>query len=289
MASLGSGDHGQSSNLRNERCRGVGMNVERPIAADAANVAALLRVGSPALAAICAPERSPLSRAGLLRQAGEIVGALRQLGVGRADRVAILLPNGPEMAASFLGVAAGAVAAPLNTAYRAEELDFYLADLEAKALLIQAGMDSPARAIARRRGIAVIDIEVRADEPAGSLALLHNGAALAAGAPDFAGAEDVALVLHTSGTTSRPKIVPLTHRNLTASARNIGRTLALTPADRSLVIMPLFHIHGLVGALLSSIAAGASVYCPPGFNALKFFSWLDESAATWYTAVPTMH
>jgi acyl-CoA synthetase (AMP-forming)/AMP-acid ligase II len=99
----------------------------------------------------------------------------------------------------------------------------------------------------------------------------------------------VALVLHTSGTTSRPKIVPLTHDNLTASARNIGRTLALRSTDRCLVIMPLFHIHGLIGALLSSMAAGASVYCPPGFNALKFFGWLDDSAATWYTAVPTMH
>ena len=105
----------------------------------------------------------------------------------------------------------------------------------------------------------------------------------------FAAPADTALVLHTSGTTSRPKIVPLSHENVTASARHIGKTLQLTPADRCLNIMPLFHIHGLIAAVLSSLGAGASVWCAPGFNALKAFSWLEEVDPTWYTAVPTMH
>jgi acyl-CoA synthetase (AMP-forming)/AMP-acid ligase II len=99
----------------------------------------------------------------------------------------------------------------------------------------------------------------------------------------------VAIVLHTSGTTTRPKIVPLSHRNVCASANNIARTLALTPQDLCLNVMPLFHIHGLIGALLSSVAAGASVYCTPGFNAMKFLGWLDEVKPSWYSAVPTMH
>jgi acyl-CoA synthetase (AMP-forming)/AMP-acid ligase II len=101
--------------------------------------------------------------------------------------------------------------------------------------------------------------------------------------------DDVALLLHTSGTTSRPKLVPLTQRNILASAHHIGATLGLTSADRCLNIMPLFHIHGLIGAVLSSLAAGGSVFCTPGFNALKFFAWLDEAAPSWYSAVPTMH
>src|SRR5499425_3747374 len=101
--------------------------------------------------------------------------------------------------------------------------------------------------------------------------------------------DDPALFLHTSGTTSRPKLVPLLQRNLLASAESIGRTLALTRDDVCLNIMPLFHIHGLIAATLSSLAAGASVSCTPGFNALKFFAWLDEVRPTWYTAVPTMH
>ncbi|TIV49865.1 MAG: AMP-dependent synthetase, partial [Mesorhizobium sp.] len=100
---------------------------------------------------------------------------------------------------------------------------------------------------------------------------------------------DTALLLHTSGTTSRPKLVPLSHANLAASAAHIGATLSLTPADRCLNIMPLFHIHGLIAAVLSSLAAGGSVFCTPGFNALRFFQWLSEAKPNWYTAVPTMH
>jgi acyl-CoA synthetase (AMP-forming)/AMP-acid ligase II len=101
--------------------------------------------------------------------------------------------------------------------------------------------------------------------------------------------DDVALVLHTSGTTSRPKIVPLSQTNVCATAAHIRETLALTPADRCLNVMPLFHIHGLMAAVLSSLGAGASVFCTPGFNALRFFSWVQEANPTWYTAVPTMH
>jgi len=255
-------------------------------------IRSLLASGDPEGIAITAPERSPLSRRALAAQMDATIASLRALGIGRQDRVAMVLPNGPEMAALFLGVAAGAAAAPLNAAYREEEFDFYLSDVEAKLLLIEVGMESPARAVAARRGIPIVDVAPDLSAPAGSYRLRRAGEPVAAGklgTGEFGGPQDVALVLHTSGTTSRPKIVPLSHANLTASARNIGRTLGLEPSDRCLVIMPLFHIHGLVGALLSSIAAGASLFCPPGFNALKFFGWLDESEATWYTAVPTMH
>jgi acyl-CoA synthetase (AMP-forming)/AMP-acid ligase II len=97
------------------------------------------------------------------------------------------------------------------------------------------------------------------------------------------------LLLHTSGTTSRPKLVPLLHRNLCASAFNIGRTLRLSPDDCCLNVMPLFHIHGLVAGLLSSLAAGGRVVCAPDFSAPRFFEWMAEFRPSWYTAVPTMH
>jgi oxalate---CoA ligase len=100
---------------------------------------------------------------------------------------------------------------------------------------------------------------------------------------------DISMVLHTSGTTSRPKIVPLSQANLAASAQHIAHTLAFAPADRGLNIMPLFHIHGLIAGVLTPLAAGSFVFCTPGFNALKFFAWMDECAPSWYTAVPTMH
>jgi acyl-CoA synthetase (AMP-forming)/AMP-acid ligase II len=213
------------------------------------------------------------------------VAALNSRGIGRQDRVAIVLPNGPDMASAFLAIGAGAATAPLNPAYRADEFDFYLRDLEPRALVVQAGVESPAREAARALGVSIIELLPDATA-AGSFRL---NTAAGSGEPAFSGPDEVALLLHTSGTTSRPKLVPLSQRNVLASATHIGRTLALTPADRCLNIMPLFHIHGLIAAVLSSIAAGASVFCTPGFNALKFFGWLEESQPTWYTAVPTMH
>ena len=102
-------------------------------------------------------------------------------------------------------------------------------------------------------------------------------------------ASDVALVLHTSGTTSRPKMVPLSQANLCASAAHITATLRLEATDHCLNIMPLFHIHGLLAAVLSSLASGGCVTCTPGFSATAFFGWLDSVRPSWYSAVPTMH
>jgi acyl-CoA synthetase (AMP-forming)/AMP-acid ligase II len=239
--------------------------------------------------ALAAPSRPPLGHGGLRTLIRDTVAALNARGIGRHDRVAIVLPNGPEMAAAFLAIGAGAATAPLNPVYREEEFDFYLSDLEPKALVIEAGMDSPARTVAGRRGIPILELQPDAGKPAGWFGLGTDAAAGTPATGGMAAPDDIALLLHTSGTTSRPKLVPLSQRNITASARHIGATLALTPADRCLNIMPLFHIHGLIGAVLSSLAAGGSVFCTPGFNALKFFGWLDEATPTWYSAVPTMH
>jgi acyl-CoA synthetase (AMP-forming)/AMP-acid ligase II len=251
----------------------------------------LLAANEAAAPAILAPDRPPLGHGGLRSLADATAAALNRLGIGRGDRVAIVLPNGPEMAASFVAVACAATTAPLNPAYKAEELDFYLGDLRAKALIVAEDETGPAVEAARRHGARVLRLRVPPGAEAGrfELAAGEGGDGARADREGPAGPDDEALVLHTSGTTSRPKIVPLLHRNLAASAGHIGATLALTPADRCLNVMPLFHIHGLVAAVLSSLAAGASVCCTPGFNALRFFAWLDEVRPTWYTAVPTMH
>jgi acyl-CoA synthetase (AMP-forming)/AMP-acid ligase II len=258
--------------------------------ARADTISGLMERGAEAHAALGAPGRTSLTHGDLRRLAHSTVEALNGMGLGRGDRVALVLPNGPEMAAAFLCVACGATTAPLNPAYQAQELTFYLADLNARALIIQEGMESPARAVAAARGIPVIELVPSLQAPAGSFTLRPERPLRGAAArPGWAEAEDVALVLHTSGTTSRPKLVPLSHANLTASASHIGHTLGLGPEDVCLNIMPLFHIHGLIAAVLSSLAAGGSVVCTPGFNALKFFSWFEQVRPTWYTAVPTMH
>jgi len=242
----------------------------------------------PQAPAIGAPGRPFLTFGALTAQIAETVERLNELGIGRNDRVAIVLPNGPEMATSFLGVAAGATTAPLNPAYRAEEFEFYLTDLGAKALIVNADGHDIAEGVAAKLGIPVLTLKVEEGAPAGAFTIEGEPVGKTAN-PGFSGSDDIALVLHTSGTTSRPKIVPLSLGNLHASAGNIRKQLRLTPGDRCLNIMPLFHIHGLMAATLSSLSAGASVVCTPGFNALKFFQWMDEAEPTWYTAVPTMH
>jgi acyl-CoA synthetase (AMP-forming)/AMP-acid ligase II len=248
----------------------------------------LLARADAAAPALGEPERGWLSHGGLRDLVARTVAALNRMGIGRGDRVAIVLPNGPEMAAAFVAIAAGATTAPLNPAYKAEEFDFYLGDLDARALVVLDGMDSPALAVAARRGIPVLRLVP--GEAAGAFTL--DAPAAMAGTPGssgFAAAEDAALVLHTSGTTSRPKMVPLSQANVTASAHHIALTLALGPGDVCLNIMPLFHIHGLMAATLASLGAGAAVCCTPGFNAFSFFRWFEQVRPTWITAVPTMH
>ena len=254
------------------------------------SIHALLDQGARDDVAIAAPERALLTYGGLRDQVGRTGEALGKAGVRAGDRVAIVLPNGPEMAAAFLGTAAHATAAPLNPAYRVGEFAFYLEDLRARALILEAGAESPAIEAAKQVGVPIIGLTPDPDAGAGCFSLDAPQAAAAPGADGEAeNGADAALVLHTSGTTSRPKIVPLTGANLCASARNISAWLSLEPGDRCLNIMPLFHIHGLMAGVLASLDAGGTVICAPGFNALRFFAWLDETVPTWVTAVPTMH
>ncbi len=248
----------------------------------------LVGSGAEAAPALSAPGRAPLSYSALRQLMTATRDRLNGAGIGRNDRVAIVLPNGPEMAAAFVSIGAAATTAPLNPAYRDQEFAFYLTDLNAKALVVEAGSNSPAVSVAQRQGVPVLSLEK--DEAAGAGAFHLAGDPVGPPVePQWAGPEDTALVLHTSGTTSRPKIVPLTQANVTASAGHIRDSLALTAADRCLNIMPLFHIHGLIAAVLSSLSAGASIFCTPGFNALKVFQWFEEAQPSWYTAVPTMH
>ncbi|MEW6634916.1 MAG: acyl--CoA ligase [Pseudomonadota bacterium] len=256
--------------------------------ANSIDLAHRLAPGGDDAPAIAAPDRGPLTHGGLRRLVGETTARLNALGIGRGDRVAIVLPNGPEMATAFIAVAAGASTAPINPAYRADELDFYLSDIGVKAILVGKDEAGPAVEVAQRLGIRVLRLIVPDGAPAGVFTIEGDavGPAVASGLAEDG---DIALLLHTSGTTSRPKLVPLSHANLAASARHIGATLGLTASDRCLNIMPLFHIHGLIAAVLSSLAAGGSVFCTPGFNALRFFQWLTDAKPSWYTAVPTMH
>ncbi len=246
----------------------------------------ILSNADPKALAFRAPDTAALNYGGLTELVARIGGTLRAAGLQRTARVAIVLPNGAQMATAFLAVANACIAAPLNPSYKVDEFKFYIEDLRSQ-LLITDDANGPAAMAAKALNVPIALVSSNNVDPAGIFNL-----SLADGTPlslEDASAEDEALVLHTSGTTSRPKIVPLSQENVTASAANIAASLSLTPADTCMNIMPLFHIHGLIAAVLSSLHAGASIYCTPGFNALKVYSWMQDAAPTWYTAVPTMH
>ena len=243
----------------------------------------------PQAPAILSPGKEALSYRELSRQLASTALKLTRLGIRPGDRLAVVLPNGPEMATAFLAISAVCTCAPLNPAYRVDEFKASLEELQIKALVTCPGSEAPARQAAAALGIPIITLEADG-RSAGIFSLacdLPKDESLSKAV--LAGEEDVALVLQTSGTTSRPKIVPLTHRNIFHSVNNIVETYSLSRADRCLNMMPLFHIHGLIAALAASLACGSSVVCAPGYLPDQVLSWMTGLGPTWYTAVPTIH
>ena len=200
------------------------------------------------------------------------------------DRAAIILPNGPYMASSFLAISSYMSAAPLNPAYKTNEYEFYLKDLSPKIVIVEPNSKNNVIEVAKKLKIPVCEIKIQKDSPSGLFDLFEKSSEYSL--PEE---NDEALVLHTSGTTSRPKIVPLTNKNIFSSAVNISKSLELSEIDHCLNIMPLFHIHGLIAILATSMKVGASVCASNGFNAIKFLELAKSEKITWYSGVPTMH
>lgn len=242
----------------------------------------------PNAPAIIAPGRSPLTYGGLYRHIGKVVKTLRAKGLNPDDRIGLVLPNGPEMASAIFAVAAGATCVPLNPAYSLDEFAFFLDYFGVNALIVQKGLDTSARSVAQTRHLTTIELTPDTEAEAGIFSF-DGTYDLPEAHPHFSGPEDVAIVLHTAGTTSRPKIVPLTHRNVCASADNTRQALGLIDSDRCLNVLPLFHTYGPIGTLLPSWSAGACVVCTSGFKIPEFFDCLEALQATWYPAVPTVH
>jgi acyl-CoA synthetase (AMP-forming)/AMP-acid ligase II len=241
----------------------------------------------PDSSAILAPGCAPLPYGRLYQHVEKLGRALRGMGIGRRDRIVVVLPNGPELAVAILTVSASAVCAPLNPAFGIDELVGYLTDLHPRALITQAGIESPARRAALFRGIPVIELLMASEAGAGLFSI--SGEEGRARSEEPVSASDTAVLLPTSGTTSRPKIVQQSHASICISAHAHSAALALKETDRCLNILPLFHGHGLHATLLASLAAGASVVCTPGFDVNRFSGWLTTFRPTWYSAVPTIH
>ena len=246
----------------------------------------LLESGSPAKTAAVVAGGGPSIPYDQLRvQVESLAERLTEMGIRRGDRVAIALPNGIEMLVSFLAASVAGTAAPLNPAYKLDEFRFYLDDTRARVLIVPSEGAAEARAAA---GEKVPIIETRLDST-GAVQFGAGSSDLSTNLDVNPGPPEVALVLHTSGTTSRPKRVPLSHENLMISARRVADTYGLSASDVSLCVMPLFHVHGLVASTLATLSTGGTVVLVPRFSPLSFWSLVRDHRATWYSAVPTIH
>ncbi|HEY2285132.1 MAG TPA: AMP-binding protein [Streptosporangiaceae bacterium] len=242
----------------------------------------------PAPAFVTPEDGVTLTYAQLADSVEALARALAGAGVRRGDRVALTLPNGPEfvqiiLAASLLGAAA----APLNPAYTETEFAFYLEDIAPRLLLVPAA-GAPRAAVSAARAAAIPLIELGAGD-GGQPQLTADGTPARAASYEPGEPGDIALVLHTSGTTSRPKQVPLLQRNLMASARTIAAHYELGAGDVSFCVMPLFHIHGLVASSFAALAAGGTILAPRRFTPHRFWSQAREHGVTWLSAGPTLH
>jgi acyl-CoA synthetase (AMP-forming)/AMP-acid ligase II len=243
----------------------------------------ILQQGAPDDTALIVPDGPRFSYRALREEVERTADELCALGVKSGDAVASVFPNGAEAVLAFLGAASAGCAAPLNPGYTEHEFSFYLHDVNAKVLLLPPGKAEAARG-ARPPGTSIIEAFI---DPSGRFRLAASSVPTLRSAAQ-PGADDVALTLHTSGTTGRPKRVPLRQRHLAASVANIVETYALEPTDVSFCVMPLFHVHGLVASALATFGSGGTVVVPAPFNPLRFWSVAAEYGATWFSAVPTM-
>lgn len=241
----------------------------------------------PDLPAIVEPGRPALTYFELQREVLRIRQCLCDAGLGRDDRVAVVFDSGVDLALTLLATSSYMTCAPVNPSLKSSELESYLKLIKATAVLLpETGMQI-AHSVASSSGLPVVTLQTyEAGTPTPISAAVSNSASVH---DNNTKPHDIAFLLPTSGTTSTPKIVAVSHLSACADARNIIRFLELTSEDRCLNVMPLFHVHALFAGLLGSLIAGSRFISTPGFSADRFFLWLDEYHPTWYSAAPTIH
>lgn len=208
---------------------------------------------------------------------------LKQLDIKNKDIIAIVLENGPCFITSFLSIINNCISAPLNPTYTASEFNFYFKDLKPKALITNLANNHPSIKTAYKYKIKIIRFTDNFYFEINKKFLIKKSFK-----NQSSNIKDIALILHTSGTTSRPKMVALSHQNLISSSRNISKALTLKKSDKNIILMPSFHIHGIIASILAPLFAGSSVVALPKFNVLTFYGFLEKYMPTWFTAVPTM-
>lgn len=237
--------------------------------------------------AILAPGKRSLSYGTLYRQMQYVGEKIRSLGIEVHDRIALMVPDGPEMAVALLSIASASACVPLNSHLKEGECECYLEEVGVKAFIVQKGLDSPGLKAAQKKGVMIITLVPLHEKEAG-LFRLEGGKERPCSEVNFPQVNDTALILSTSGTTSKPKLIPISHAIICASVKTIVSRAHLSTHDRCLNPMPLHHLYGIQTGVFSSIFSGGSVVCPRGFEPQSFFEWLEEFRPTWFTSVTPM-
>ncbi len=241
----------------------------------------------------------------LLRRVQRTAANLRRLGLGRGDHMAICMGNCIDwVVAAYAASWIGAVVVPVNTRFKSEELRYCLAQSDARLLLVAdrfLGIDFIAmlRTIARAIDARLPDANLPQlgtvvvfgdDVPAGALPAseLARVEAPPAGPDCEPAPDDVALIQYTSGTTSHPKGVMLSHRSMMLDAWHVGRRLGLVCGDRYFSGRPLFHVAGTTLSMLTSVAAGACYLTLPNFDVATVLKVMQEERCTMTSANDTM-
>ena len=237
--------------------------------------------------AIVVPGINTITYGNLLYQVESLKNDLISIGITKRDRIAIVLPNSIEFIVTFLAVSAVATVAPLNPLYKSEEFEFYIKDINAKALITTKASNGELDDL-DIDGLSSMTVSIDAN---GKLVLGRLNRVQQSG---INGSNEIiqgntALILHTSGTTSRPKRVPLTHANIISSTNHIIDTYSLSHRDVSLCVMPLFHVHGLVASTLATLSSGGTLILPERLNIASFWGTVTKYNVTWFSAVPTIH
>ena len=244
----------------------------------------ILKSGDESAKAVSIPEKYNITYSELKSLVSEISTKLNEFGTINEKPIVIVLKNNAEFIISFLGVTStNAIAAPLNPEFTEEELRFYLDDIQPSLVITNNGHKVVKEAELKNIPTCLVSYDgSRVD-------LEFNGEIIGITDSNKPDGENSCLFLHTSGTTSRPKGVPLKHKNLLRSLDNIVNTYELSEKDTAMVVMPLFHVHGLIGVALSTLASGGEIIIPEKFSASSFWKIQKEYNATWYSAVPTIH
>jgi long-chain acyl-CoA synthetase len=220
-----------------------------------------------------ADDYTDLNNSQFLAAVQRAAASLRGQGVSAGDVVAIMLPNTASFVVSlFAAWRVGAAVTPINPSLTAAEVSYQVSDAAAKVLIAEAAPDFDAGAP------VVTTRELDLGEP--TPGLLH-----APQYPDSA----LALLIYTSGTTGRPKGVMLDHTNLNAMCGAVIDGFEMTEDDHSLLILPLFHVNGIVVGTLSPLLAGGRATIAGRFKADTFFDRIEQSRATYFSAVPTIY